>query len=379
MKQYQPFSPVEISIVTRGEAIEYLGRLISYGGKTLILASNGRIAGLGLDQWLSNVKKAGDIVHHGRVPVNPTISDVYESLFLLREIRADRIIAIGGGSCIDLAKAISALHSLIPVGSLSKESVRDAIKKKEYLNEHRFIDVIAVPTTSGTGSEVTKWATIWDMDNVEKLSIDCMGLFPKAAVLVPEFTASMNGRLTLSTGLDALSHAMEAFWSKSRTPLAQALAITAINYIKEYLPLVLKNRNDIDMRRMMCVAALIAGLSFSITRTTACHSISYPLTMCFGMEHGFAAAMTLAQVAERNEAAVPEISQIYSVFGGKDGFSRWLKDVTQPVQELRLSAFSISGSDLDFIVEKTFTQGRMDNNPIIFSPEEVKEILRQVL
>jgi len=379
MKPYKPFSPVDISIVSRTEALEIIERFISCSGRTLFWASNGRVQGLGLEQWLSGIKKRNNISHYWRIPVNPTITDVYKALLDLGEAKPDLIIAIGGGSCIDLAKAVSALYNLIPNECLSEDSVREAVKKKEYLNNKNFIDVIAVPTTSGTGSEVTKWATIWDTDNLEKLSIDCTELFPKAAVLVPEFTVSQSDRLTLSTGLDALSHAMEAFWSKGRTPLSQALAITAIDYIKEYLPKVLKNPNDIEMRKMMCVAALLAGLSFSITRTTACHSISYPLTMCFGLEHGFAAAITLLPVAEVNETAVPEISHIYSVFGGKGSFEAWLRGLTGPIQELRLSAFGIGLSDIDSIVQKAFTQGRMDNNPVMLSPGDVKDILLKVL
>ena len=99
----------------------------------------------------------------------------------------------------------------------------------------------------------------------------------------------------------------------------------------------------------MSLASLVAGLAFSITRTTACHSISYPLTLLFGVEHGFATALTLLQVVERNRAVEPEIDRIYSVFGSKEGFSKWVKDITQPVLELRLATFGIKETDLDAI------------------------------
>lgn len=378
MKQYMPFSPVEINVLSKKDALEYLDKLISREGEILLLASDRIITTLGLEQWLSDVKKSASYIHLGKVPANPSVSDVYESLKALQKAKLVQIIAIGGGSCIDLAKAISALHYLIQEESLSKQTVYNVIKNKEYLVEHIFIDIIALPTTSGTGSEVTKWATVWDMEHKDKLSVDCVQLFPKVALLIPEFTTSMPKRLTLSTGLDALSHAMEAFWSKNRTPLSQALAISAINRVKEYLPKVMSNESDVELRKEMCTASLLAGLAFSITRTTACHSISYPLTMYFGLEHGFAVALTLVQVAERNEAFVPEIKQIYSIFGGKSEFTQWIMNVTSPVLDLRLSTFGISEKDLNLIVEKTFTQGRMDNNPIVFLPTDVKEILYQI-
>ncbi len=379
MKQYMPFSPVEISILTRGEAVEYINEAVSGTDKTLLLASEGMLNRTGMDKWLSETKKSGKLIHLNSIPANPSVSDVFESLKYLQGVQIDQIIAIGGGSCIDLAKAISALYSLIPPDMLSKQSVYNAIKNKEYLLGHYFIDIIALPTTSGTGSEVTKWATVWDFENKEKLSVDCVQIFPKAALLVPEFTATMTGRLTLSTGLDALSHAMESFWSRSKTPLSQAIAISAIDYVKEYLPEVLKDSSNLKLRQGMCLASLLAGLAFSITRTTASHSISYPLTLCFGVEHGLAVALTIAQVAEHNESAVPEISRIYSIFGNKDEFNKWLKDVSVPVMDLKLSTFGITERDLDFIAEKTFTQGRMDNNPIIFTKADVIDILRQAL
>lgn len=373
------FSPVEIAFATRAEAIGYLNNLTSWEESVLVLASNRRVSQLGLQQWLSNIKKSGSTVHLGQIPTNPTISDVYNTLKLLHGYQPSKVIAIGGGSCIDLAKAISALFYLIPEDSLSLQAVRSAVREKKYLENHPFIEVIAVPTTSGTGSEVTKWATIWDMEQKEKLSVDCTECFPKMALIVPEFTVSMSERLTLATGLDALSHAMEAFWARARTPLSQALALTSIEYVKEYLPKVLCDGNNLELRKGMSLASLIAGLSFSITRTTACHSISYPLTMYYGVDHGFATAITLAQVADRNAAVVQEISKIYDIFGGKTQFEQWLKNVSHSVQDLKLSAFGMSKDDIEFISEKTFTQGRMDNNPINFSSDEIKDILEKVL
>ncbi len=378
MHQYIPFSPVEINFFSYKEAIEYMEGLLSETDSTALFISENMLARLGLNQWLSEIRDSYNLIHVDTIPANPSVIDVYEKLLSLSGKNIARIIAIGGGSCIDLAKAISALYYLISAKTLSKQVVYDAIKNKEYLNGHKYIDIIALPTTSGTGSEVTKWATIWDMERKEKLSVDCSQIYPKAALIVPEFTIFMSERLTLSTGLDALSHAMEAFWSRSRTPLAQMLALSAIKQVEKYLPKVLENRSNLAMRQGMCIASLLAGLSFSITRTTACHSISYPLTMFFGIEHGFAAAITLSCVAERNTVAVPEISEIYSIFGGKDGFMYWLNKITQPVQSLRLSAFGLDESDIDLIIDKTFTQGRIDNNPVTFTPLEVRDILQQV-
>jgi alcohol dehydrogenase class IV len=376
--QYIPFSPVEIVFSSRIDAIKYLDGVVSANETCLLLASEGRILELGLESLIDNLREK-DVVHLRQIPRNPDITDVYHYLKVLQGVNPCKIIAIGGGSCIDLAKAISALYYQIPSEQLSVELVRKVIKEKKYLSQHPFIDIIAVPTTAGTGSEVTKWATIWDMTSKEKFSIESVDIFPKVALIVPEFTSSMPERLTLSSGLDALSHAMEAFWANRRTPLSQLLALKAIEHIKNYLPQVLQKPSDVCLRREMSLASLLAGLAFSITRTTACHSISYPLTMYCGVDHGFAAAMTLIQVAELNEMVLDDMHRIYSIFGSKASLKQWLGEISLPIQELRLSAFGINKSELDIIARNAFTQGRMDNNPVPFSQKEVYDILLQVL
>lgn len=378
MAQYMPFSPVEIIFLTRLNAIEYLGSLVDSDNNLVLLASEGRVRELELESLTKRLSKKR-IVHISQIPQNPDVTDVYACLHRLQGVNPNKIVAIGGGSCIDLAKAISALYYQIPSEHLSVDQVRQTIKEKQYLSNHSFIDIIAVPTTAGTGSEVTKWATIWDLKRKEKLSVECVDIYPKIALMVPEFTRSMPIRLTLSTGLDALSHAMEAFWANRRNPLSQSLALTAIDHIKQYLPLVLTNTNDLGFRKEMCLASLLAGLAFSITKTTACHSISYPLTMFYGIDHGFAAAMTLAQVAEYNEKAIDDMDRLYLIFGGKESLRKWIHNVTQPIQSLRLSAFGVNKSDLDIVVSHAFTQGRMDNNPVLLSQKEVYDILLKAL
>lgn len=379
MIEYSPFSPVDIRFTTKDGAIDILDGLFSHTQKTLVLMSKGMGSRLELEQWINNKQSSFVCLRISDVPTNPTVLDIANILKYMNGFIPDRIIAIGGGSCIDLAKIISALRGVIAFGEVLSDDIRNAIKNKVYYKNHNFIDIIALPTTSGTGSEVTKWATVWDMERKEKLSVDYIELFPKMAILVPELTLSMPKRLTLSTGLDALSHAMEAFWAKNRTHLSQVLALSSITLIHKYLPQVLSNDKDLNARKEMCLASLLAGLAFSITRTTACHSISYPLTMNFGIEHGLASAMTLVQVAARNEPAVPEIENIYHIFGGKTYFEQWLINTAAPVINLNLRFFGVTENDVDTIVEGTFTKGRIDNNPVAFSAVEVKQILLEAL
>ncbi len=374
--QFIPFSPVDI----RFASVQKLDELLSSfaGRRTIIVASKGTAGRLEAVTALGGlIKQQGNILISDITP-NPSVEDVRRHVNMLRSKDCfDCIIAIGGGSSIDLAKAISALQGLAKTHEASYEEVAQAVSDKLFFDGCEPADIIAVPTTAGTGSEVTRWATVWDFENGRKLSVEHKECYPKLAVMVPELTKSMDKRLTLATGLDALSHAMEGYWAKGRNPLSQALALDSIERIKDALPTVLANPGDTDARKQMCLGSLLAGLSFSMTKTTACHSISYPLTMSYGVEHGLAAALTLSQMMKINISAVPELERIDKLFGG--GFEEWLSEVSEGIQKLRLCAFGIGEGDIEDIANGAFTLGRMDNNPAPMELGSVKEVLKNIL
>jgi alcohol dehydrogenase class IV len=148
--------------------------------------------------------------------------------------------------------------------------------------------------------------------------------------------------------------------------------------IHEYLPLALKDGQDLKAREEMQTGALLAGLAFSRTGTTACHSISYPITALFGVEHGFAVALTLVQVAKRNIVAV-DCKKLFDAVGSLEYLRTWLDRLCANIQPLRLSALGIVADDIPLIVKRAFTIGRMDNNPVIFSEADVTNILSEVI
>ncbi len=375
---FNPFCPVDVRVLPTEAAMQAVRSMLPKPCRLLVLASPGRCAALGLAPFFTALQGDGHAVQlYGDIPANPSVSDVAALLLRLRAqpFEPATILAIGGGSCIDLGKAAAALYYLLP--KPDTQAVRTAIMEKQYLAPQPVIDLLAMPTTAGTGSEVTRWATVWDADNRRKLSVDHAAGFAKAAVLVPEWTLGMDAELTLSTGLDALSHAMEAYWAVARNPLSQELALLAAGKIVAALPRAIAQPNDLGARRDMCLASLTAGLAFSQTRTTACHSISYPLTMLFGIPHGYAAALTLGTVMRLNAKAVPEIERLAAVFDEAEGFDAWLFETARDVRELRLSAFGVAQQDFKDICELTFTAGRMDNNPIVFSQAQVMDILRE--
>ena len=295
------------------------------------------------------------------------VEDVLETIK-----KPDLIIAIGGGSSIDLAKAISSLYEY------KDNNVLDLLKNKDYLENTDPIPFIGVPTTAGTGSECTKWATIWDFDNSKKYSIDADYLYPNEAWLVPELTQTMDEKMTLATGLDALAHAMESYWSVPSNKYTRVLARDSIRIIRKYLPLALSDLDNLEYRKQMLMGSFFAGLAFSNTRTTACHSISYPLTMMFGINHGFAAALTLFEVLKRNWDFVDEKDLFLDAWDADnlDDIKKWFDEVS--AGDLKLSNFGVKKEQIPDIVKLATTGGRMDNNPIVFSEDEIEDILNSV-
>lgn len=307
--------------------------------------------------------------------INESISN--PDIHLLEKILSDLnnpdlIIAIGGGSSIDLGKAISALYEY------KDNDILELVKNKDYSDNEKFIPLIAVPTTAGTGSECTKWATIWDFDNSKKYSVDADYLYPKESWMVAELTSTMDRKMTLATGLDALAHGMESYWSNPSNSYTRVLARDSIRIIQKYLPLVLEDLDNQDYREKMLMGSFFAGLAFSNTRTTASHSISYPLTIKYGINHGFAVAITLFEVMKRNWEYVPEKELFLDAWDAEsiDDIINWFDSVSEG--KINLRSFGIKKEEIQEIVKLATTEGRMDNNPIAFNEEEIEDILESV-
>ena len=153
-----------------------------------------------------------------------------------------------------------------------------------------------MPTTAGTGSEVTSWATVWDTQSGKKYSLSRPNLYPKHALVDPTLMIGKPRQLTISTGLDALSHALESLWNVNANPISAHHAVVAAREILAVLPQLVNDLQNLELRSRMAAAALSAGLAFSNTRTAIAHSISYPVTLHHDVVHGIACSFTLPMV-----------------------------------------------------------------------------------
>jgi phosphonate metabolism-associated iron-containing alcohol dehydrogenase len=209
--------------------------------------------------------------------------------FAQLRLQPEVIVALGGGSVIDSAKVFAAAS-----GDFGKiKSFLEEQKAAELLSA---IPIIAVPTTAGTGSEVTCWGTVWDAANGKKYSLARPNLYPAVAVVDPRLMLGKPLSLTISTGLDALSHSLESLWNLNNNPVSANHAVFAARNILDVLPKLVKDLGNIELRSRMAMAALFAGLAFSNTKTAIAHSLSYPITLRHGVQHGIACSFSLPMV-----------------------------------------------------------------------------------
>lgn len=230
-----------------------------------------------------------------RVLPNPDVAELRSTWeqFWQRNAEVEVIVAVGGGSAIDTAKALT-------VGNATNcfDDLLAGLAGQAAFAPTRFKSLIAVPTTAGTGSEVTPWATIWDREQQKKYSLHLPQTWPAYAVIDPEIMLSLPKAVTLQSGLDALSHALESIWNVNANPISDTFAVAAVRDTLDVLPKLMQEPGNVELRGRMALAALKAGMAFSNTKTALAHSISYEMTLRYGLPHGIACSFPLPMVLQ---------------------------------------------------------------------------------
>lgn len=266
------------------------------GCRLLIVCSQRGRSRLMDDSILGSFIEAAPTCWIDDVQPNPSIGEMQTQIARLFQQEFDAILAFGGGSVIDTAKALSIIGS----GGLEEITIKDLLAQPGILAERRPLRLYAAPTTAGTGSEVTPFSTIWDHERRKKHSLAGSVVFPYMAVVDAALTDSLSREITLSTGLDAINQAAESIWNKNATPVTIGLATRALALGFRVLPMLVRGEGGSEERNMMAESSVLAGLAISHTRTAICHSISYPLTAHFGLSHGLACAFTMPAVLRHN-------------------------------------------------------------------------------
>ena len=241
------------------------------------------------------------------VESDPSIATASKVALQAQEIKADVLVAIGGGSAIDAAKSAALL--ITNGGHLKEYAGVNKVTKP-------ILPLIAIPTTAGTGSEVTIFAVMSDPDNNEKFTISSPVIAPSSAILDPELTVNLPAAITAFTGMDALTHAIESYTSVIAQPATDGLALLAIKMIMENLPVAVYRGDNVKARENMLQASMLAGAAFNSAFLGLSHAVASPLGGHFHVPHGLANAVMLPHVIEFNlPAAIDKYAAIAKALG----------------------------------------------------------------
>jgi len=324
-----------------------------------------------------------------QVSSEPTIALVEAGLAQARRERCDVVVALGGGSVVDAGKAISALLT-------NDAPVRDYLEVigKARPLANRAAPFIAIPTTAGTGAEVTRNAVLMAEDEQVKVSLRSPLMLPAVAVIDPELTYSLPPSITASTGLDALTQCIEPFVSPHANPLSDAVAREGIHRASGALRRAFSNGNDREARRDMAVASLCGGLALANAKLGAVHGFASPLCGMFPVPHGMACARLLPLIAEinvralrarmPNAVALARYDEVARIVTG-DASARaedaavWLRELVAALSVPGLASYGVKGGDIPRVVAAACQASSMQGNPIVLTDAELCEALRAAI
>lgn len=297
---------------------------------------------------------------------NPNITDLNKGLALTREFNTSAIIAIGGGSVLDMGKL---LRFFLTHGG--------DMLNGPYIPNGKDIPLIAIPTTAGTGAEATHFAVLYD-EQGKKHSIADISILPDCAVVYPPLTYGQSPYVTACSGFDALAQAIEAYWNKNATKESDRYAEKAMELIYPSLPDAV-NHPTKEVRDMMAEGAYWAGRAINITKTTAPHAFSYPFTSHYGIPHGHAVAIVFPTIAEFNmmEGTIPEEKKhrLINLFGGRESLTISLNKFLSSIE---LSAPQNVDYNLDLLLNGINLE-RLANNPVKITPTQSRKFLKSLV
>ena len=299
------------TIVFGEGSLEYLKEL---EGEKVFIVTDGVLRNLGIvDKVKEQLRDKIQVKVFDEVEPEPSKQTIERGAKSLSEFRPDWIIGLGGGSCMDAAKAMWVLYER---PDLTIEKI-DPIKK---LGLRKKAHLINIPTTSGTGADVTWAIVITDKEMGAKLELASREVVADISILDPSLVSELPSRLTTDTGMDVLVHAIEAYTAQWKNDFSDAFALRAIQFVFSYLPRAFKNgRNDPEAREKMHNAATMAGLAFGNSQICIAHAMGHSFGAVFDVPHGRSVAVFLPYVMEYN---LPEAANLYSELAGAIGITQ---------------------------------------------------------
>ena len=338
---------------------------------------------------LADLKKAGVECAPFPIAGEPTVQRVREGVQFARAERCDLVISFGGGSPIDAGKAIAAL--LANAGDL--EDYIEVVGKGRSLTNPS-LAFIAVPTTAGTGSEVTRNAVLASPEHGVKASLRSPFMLARLAVVDPELTYDLPPAVTASTGLDALTQLIEPYVSSRANPMVDALCVEGMRRAARGLPRAYANGRDTEAREDMSLASLFGGLALANAGLGGVHGFAAAIGGAFDAPHGAVCAALLAHVMDANIRALRvredtslwlgRYGDVARILTGVPGASaengvEWIARLCRTLSVPRLGSYGIGAQDIPVIVENAARASSMKANPVALTPDELWAILLRAL
>lgn len=351
------------------------------GTRVFVISDKGvQQAGI-LDKVLNPLYQADFTVEvYTDVEREPDVKTITNATEMAKSFAADIVIGVGGGSAQDAAKAVGVMVN--NEGIITQYAGLDQMPNPG-------LPIICIPTTSGTGSEVTIWTVISDKECNRKFGIGGKFLAPTLALCDPVLTLSLPGPMTAATGIDALTHALESFVNKATQPISEALSRESMRLIAKSLRKAVAQGDNLEARYDMLLASTIAAMAFNPTRLGLAHALCMPLGGKFKVPHGIANAILLPQVMEFNLIGnLEKFKEIAEIFGeNTDGLSlreaaelsvKAIKKLNEDVGiPSGFKEYGVTEEDLDYIANEGIESGNVLVNPRKPTVEDMKEIVRK--
>ena len=342
------------------------------------------------DQKLINMnltKDAFESIEKSRIEINiykdiqksPNEKDLFRGINIFNEGGCDGIIAFGGGSSIDLGKLI---------GFMARQektvwSFEDKPKNPVQNQIMEIPPIVAVPTTAGTGSEVSRAAILVNSKTKYKKIIFHPNMIPKIVICDPQLTISMPRLLTIGTGMDAFTHCLEAYFANTFHPISEGIALEGMRIIKENLHKTLADTNDLEARTNMMAAACMGAISFQ-KGLGAIHAISHAIEGIYKTHHGMTNAILMPYVLKLNQKAITtkvnNLSNYLKIQGSFDEFFEFIKEFLHSLEvPEKLSSLGVKIDYIDDIVEMALSDPSVLTNPVKLTQKNVKELLLQTI
>ena len=375
--EFQYYLPVNL-VFGRGKADVIGERAAALGTRALIVTggSSTRKSGL-LDRAIKQLENHGvSYVLFDKAEPNPLTTIVWKGAETARREGCDFILSIGGGSSLDTGKGIAFL-------AVNEGDISDYIYGKK--KSDKALPVLAVPTTCGTGSEGNGFAVMTNPDTLDKKSLRCSAIVPACSIVDPQLMMTMPGNILASVGFDALCHNIDAYLSATSQPLTELMALEGVRLAAESLVSLYEGSKDLNHWDQLSLASTLGGMVINTAGVTALHGMEHPVSGLKDAVHGRGLAALAPYVFEASIKGAPhKFSALSRLLGGK---GEW--DFTDQIRSLitrlglteGLKDMGVEESDLNWLTENCFkvSAPSIANHPVVFTPEEVKEIYRKSL